>query len=379
MRVLVVGGGMGGTIFANNLARRIHSEMKSGKASITMLSASDRHMYQPGLLYVALGRMTPDELYREQASLLEPGITLHVDPVETFNLKANHVVTKGGKTHEYDVIVIATGSRAMPELIPGLAENSVNCYTEANSLEFFEKLSAFKGGRILVTVGLPHKCPMIPLEITMTMYDFIADRGLLDKTEFYYTYPIGRLHSLENVGKWAAVEFARMGIKTETLFNMKEVDGKNARVRSEEGADVPYDLLVAVPPHKGMEVIEKNGLGQNGWIPTNRNTLHMEGEMGANVIVLGDTTNIPISKAGSTAHFEADAAAENVAALIKIGRPVRTYDGKVFCFIEAGKDRATYAMFNYIQPPQPKAPNGAVHAFKMAYNKLYWASARGIL
>jgi sulfide:quinone oxidoreductase len=353
--------------------------MKSGKASITMLSASERHMYQPGLLYVALGRMTPDELYREQASLLEPGITLHVDPVETFNLKANHVVTKGGKTHEYDVIVIATGSRAMPELIPGLAENSVNCYTEANSLEFFDKLSAFKGGRILITVGLPHKCPMIPLEITMTMYDFIADRGLLDKTEFYYTYPIGRLHSLENVGKWAAVEFARMKVKTETLFNLKEVDGKNARVRSEEGADVPYDLLVAIPPHKGMEVIEKNGLGQNGWIPTNRNTLHMEGDQGANVIVLGDTTNIPISKAGSTAHFEADAAAENVAALIKIGRSVRTYDGKVFCFIEAGKDRATYAMFNYLQPPQPKAPNGAVHAFKMAYNKLYWASARGIL
>ena len=179
MRVLVVGGGMGGTIFANNLARRIHNELKSGKASITMLSASDKHMYQPGLLYVALGRMTPDELYREQASLLEPCITLHVDPVETFNLKDNHVVTKGGKTHEYDVIVIATGSRAMPELIPGLAENSVNCYTEANSLDFFEKLSAFKGGRILITVGLPHKCPMIPLEITLTMHDFIADRGLL--------------------------------------------------------------------------------------------------------------------------------------------------------------------------------------------------------
>ena len=109
--------------------------------------------------------------------------------------------------------------------------------------------------------------------------------------------------------------------KTETLFNLKEVDGKNARVRSEEGSDLPYDLLVAVPPHKGMEVIEKNGLGQNGWIPTNRNSLHMDGEQGANVIVLGDTTNIPISKAGSTAHFEADAAAENVAAVIKIGRP----------------------------------------------------------
>ncbi|MDE2017900.1 MAG: NAD(P)/FAD-dependent oxidoreductase, partial [Hyphomicrobiales bacterium] len=277
MRILVVGGGMGGTIFANNLARRLHHEIKHGKARITMLSASDKHMYQPGLLYVALGRMTPDELYREQASLLEPGIHFEVDPVETFDIKNKSVKTKGGKTHAYDIVVISTGSRSMPELIPGLAENSIDCYTEKSAVDFYDKLAAFKGGRILFTVGLPHKCPMIPLELAFTMYDFIKERGLLDKTEFYYTYPIGRLHSLENVGKWAAAEFASMGIKTETLFNLKEVDGKNAKVRSEEGAEVPYDLLVSVPPHKGMEVIEKNGLGQNGWIPTDKTTLHMEG------------------------------------------------------------------------------------------------------
>lgn len=65
---------MGGTIFANNLARRISGELKSGKASITMLSASDKHGYLPGLLHVAFGKMMPDEMYREQASLLEPRV-----------------------------------------------------------------------------------------------------------------------------------------------------------------------------------------------------------------------------------------------------------------------------------------------------------------
>lgn len=379
MHVLVVGGGTAGTIFANNLARRCASELKNGKLRITMLSASDRHMYQPGLLYVAMGRMTPDDLYREQAALLEPSIAFSVDPVETFNLKENFVVTKSGKTVSYDLIVICTGSRSMPELTPGLAENSINCYTEEDALKFYDKLADFKGGRIVITVGLPHKCPMIPLEITFTVYDFLADRGLADKTEIYYTYPIGRLHSLENVGKWAVGEFSRMGIKAETLFNLQKVDAAAGKVISEEGSEVPYDLIVAIPPHKGQEVIENNGLGQNGWIPTNRSSLHMDGEFGKNVIVLGDTTNIPISKAGSTAHFEADTAADNVASLIKIGKATRSYDGKVFCFIEAGKDRATYAMFNYANPPQPRAPNKPMHAFKMAYNKLYWTSVRGIL
>ncbi len=377
MKILIVGGGMGGTILANNLARRLSPELRSGKVKITMLTASDKHMYQPGLLYLAIGRASPDELYRDQASLLEPGITLHVDPAEAFMLDENKVKTKSGKVFDYDVMAIATGSRPVPELIPGLAENSESFYTEETAVKMFKALRAFQGGRVVIAMGVPHKCPMAPLEIAFMLHDYFKDRGIRDKVQLHYTYPIGRVHSLENVAKWAAPEFDRLGITYETLFNVKEVDGAAKVVRSEEGTEAPYDLLVSIPAHRGMEVIEKNGLGTGGWIPTNRGTLGMEGR--SNVFVLGDTTNIPISKAGSTAHFEAEALGENIAAMVKLGAPVREYDGKVFCFIEAGKDRATYAMFDYLNPPDPKPPTKAVHWFKTAYNKLYWISARGLL
>jgi sulfide:quinone oxidoreductase len=328
MKILIIGGGMGGTILANNLARRLTSELKSGKARITMITASDKHMYQPGLLYLAFGRVTPDELYKDQASLLEPGITLVVDPVEEFLLDANRVKTKGGKTFDYDVLAIATGSRPVPELIPGLAEHSETFYTEETALKMFRTLQAFQGGKVVIAVGVPHKCPMAPLEIAFMLHDYFKDRGIRDKVAMHYTYPIGRVHSLENVAKWAAPEFERLGITYETLFNVKEIDGKAKVVKSEEGGETPFDLLISIPAHRGMEVIEKNKLGAGGWIPTNRAHLNMEGRK--NVFVLGDTTNIPISKAGSTAHFEAEALGENIAAMVKLGSPVREYDGKVF-------------------------------------------------
>jgi sulfide:quinone oxidoreductase len=269
MKILIIGGGMGGTILANNLARRLSTELRSGKARITMLSASDRHLYQPGLLYLAIGRSTPDALYRDQASLLEQGIEFHVDPVETFQLDNNKVVTKGGKTYDYDVLVIATGSRMVPEEVKGLAENAEFFYTEETALKMMRRLQEFQGGNVVITVGVPHKCPMAPLEITFMLHDYFKERGIADKVKLHYTYPIGRVHSLENVAKWAAPEFDRLGIKYETFFNIKEVDGAKKVLRSEEGSEVPFDLLIAVPAHRGMEVIEKNKLGRTaGFRPT---------------------------------------------------------------------------------------------------------------
>lgn len=377
MKILIVGGGMGGTILANNLARRLKSEMKSGKVQLEMLSASDKHAYLPGLLYVAVGRMTPDELYRDQASLLEPGIAFSVDPVTEFMLDKNQVKTKSGRVVAYDLLAIATGSRMYPESIPGLKENAEFFYTEETAVKMFNRLRQFQGGKVVIAMGVPHKCPMAPLEITFMLDDYFRERGMRDKVQLHYTYPIGRTHSLENVAKWATPEMERRGITYETLFNMKEVDGAKKVVKSEEGSEASYDLLISIPAHRGMEVIEQNKLGQNGWIPTDRHTLKMEGR--DNVFILGDTTNLPISKAGSTAHFEAEVVGENIAAMVKLGAPVRRYDGKVFCFIQAGSEKATYAMFNYNQPPDPREPTRAIHWFKLAYNKLYWVSARGLL
>ena len=221
MRILVVGGGTGGTILANNLARRLAAEIRAGKAAITMLTASERHMYQPGLLYVAFGQMTPDQLYRDQAGLLESTIDFHVDPVVQFQLDQNQVKTQSGRTHGYDILVIATGSRIVPHEVPGLTEGAELFYTEETALKMFRRLREFKGGQVGIVVGVPHKCPIAPVELVFSLHDFFKARGIRDKVKIKYHYPLNRIHTIENVAKWAKPEFDRMGVEYETLFNVK--------------------------------------------------------------------------------------------------------------------------------------------------------------
>jgi sulfide:quinone oxidoreductase len=376
-KILIVGGGLAGTIIANGLSRQLGKEIRANEVNITVIGNTERHMYQPGLLYVPFGRIRERELFRDQRSVLDRRIAFHVDPATKIDIGEKSVRTESGKSFDYDYLVIATGSRLRPDTVPGMSEGAHWFYDLEGARKMREALDGFNGGRIVVNVNAPHKCPVAPLEITFMLRDFLAGRGLSDKTEITYTYPIGRLHALEPVAHWTQGEFDKAGIKYETFFNTKAVDAEKKQIHSEEESTLDYDLLVTIPPHHGAQVISDSNLGAGGWVPTEKETLLHEGT--TNVFVCGDTTNIPISKAGSTAHFEADTIIDNLTSLVTEGRMACKYDGKVFCFVETGLREGTYVWFNYTTPPNPGPPSQMVHWFKLAYNRLYWLSARGLL
>jgi sulfide:quinone oxidoreductase len=54
-RIVILGGGTGGTIAANRL-RRVYG---TGEAEIIVVDQDAEHVYQPGLLFVPFGRRTP--------------------------------------------------------------------------------------------------------------------------------------------------------------------------------------------------------------------------------------------------------------------------------------------------------------------------------
>ena len=59
-QIVILGGGTGGTMTANRLRRRLDED----EAQIHVVDRDDRHVYQPGLLFVPFGLATPDEIVR---------------------------------------------------------------------------------------------------------------------------------------------------------------------------------------------------------------------------------------------------------------------------------------------------------------------------
>jgi sulfide:quinone oxidoreductase len=375
-RILILGGGVGGTLTANLLARRLRPRIDRGDIEITVVDTEGAHVYQPGFMYIAMGGERESKLSRPERSLLDERVRLVVGTAARVDELAKSVILTDGTVLPYDQLVLATGSRILPEAIPHFTEEAEHFYTAAAAFRLRQALDAFTGGRVVVGIAsMPYKCPPAPLEVSFLIEAELRERGLRDKSEIHFCSPIGRAFTIESVSDMATPILEEKGIELHTFFNVESIDPERKVVQSLEGEELPYDLLILVPPHKGQQFLIDSGLAPapGGWLPTDRHTLRVGDR--PNVFALGDATDLPLSKAGSTAHFEAPIVVEGVLAAIE-GRAPRgkhaSYAGNVMCFFEVGDGKGTLLRFDYEHPPKPPKPNVFWHLGKIVFNKTYF-------
>ncbi|HZY77288.1 MAG TPA: FAD/NAD(P)-binding oxidoreductase [Jatrophihabitantaceae bacterium] len=384
-RIVVLGGGTGGTLAANRLRRSL-----GASARVTVVDQGDRHVYQPGLLFVPFGHRRAAELTRPRADQLRGGIEFVQSRVDRVDLPARMVHLATHPPIGYDVLVIATGAVLVPDETEGLAaalaagKDVHTFYSLDGAQALARRLDAFDGGHVIVNiVDLPIKCPVAPLEFCFLADSYFRHRGIRDRVRLTYATPLDAAFTKPVAAKELAGLLQRKDIELVTDFSTGTVDGSRNTLTSFDGRELRFDLAVVVPLHNGADfVTDSAGLGDElGFVTVDPHTL--QSTVDERVFAIGDAAALPASKAGSVAHFEGEVLVENIRRLLA-GEPLTArFDGHTNCFVETGAGKALLIDFNYDTEPQPgRYPNSVGmpllrearlnHLGKLLFQPLYW-------
>ncbi len=387
-QLIILGAGTAGTIMANKL----HHVLDGNQWQISIIDRDNRHYYQPGFLFIPFGIYEPNEVVKPRTDFIPKEVNFIIDEIDRIDGENNRVFLRSGKSPVYDILIVATGVETAPQETPGLKDklwykDIFDFYTYDGAVKLAEKLRTWEGGKLVINLAETQiKCPVAPLEFAFLADSYFTDKGMRDKVEIKYVTPLSGAFTKPKATEMLNGLMAEKHIEVIPDFYLAAVDNQKKVIISYEGREVPFDLLISVPVNKGDAMVERSSMGDEdglNFIPTDKFSL--QSKKFQNVFVLGDTTNVPASKAGSVVHFEAEILAENIVKFINKEPMTATFDGHANCFIETGHEKAALIDFNYDTEPLPGKfpfatfgpmdllkPTHANHLGKLFFRWVYW-------
>ena len=383
--LVILGAGTSGTMMANHLVGKLPKK----EWGISIVDQYKTHYYQPGFLFLPFDSYTEDQVKKTGKKFIPKGVNYIQKKIEKILPETNKVELED-ETLSYDILIIATGSKIAPDETEGLLgplwrKDIFDFYTFEGALALRNKFREWNGGKLVVHLTeMPIKCPVAPLEFTFLADSYFRKKGMRDKVDITYVTPLSGAFTKPTCTTALNYLLEDKNINIVTDFAVECVDNEKKAIIDYADQEVPFDLLVTVPTNMGDDFIEHSGMGDDlNFIPTHKHTLQSKDH--ENVFVIGDAANVPASKAGSVAHFEAETLTDNIILYIQGYKLKEEFDGHANCFIETGNNKALLIDFNYDQEPVhgtfPFAKIGPLkllkesvfnHWGKLAFRWIYW-------
>ena len=384
--VVILGAGTAGTMMASHLNKKL----KKSDWNITIVDQYKTHYYQPGFLFLPFDTYKPEDVKKSIDEFIPKGVKLVREKIDVIDKDSDTVLLESGEKLNYDLLILATGTKTAPQETEGLLgdywyKTIFDFYTFEGALALRDKLRVWEGGKLVVHITeMPIKCPVAPLEFAFLADSFFLKKGMRDKVEITYVTPLSAAFTKEKSSKALGHLLKEKNIKIVPDFAVEHVDGEKGIIADYGGDEVPFDLLVTIPTNMGDDVMLRSGFGDDlNYVPTDKHTLQTK--IKDNIFAIGDCTDVPASKAGSVAHFQAEILTENILLYIEGKELKPDFDGHANCFIETGKGKALLIDFNYeTEPVKGKFPFAGIgplnlleesrlnHWGKLAFRWIYW-------
>jgi sulfide:quinone oxidoreductase len=390
-KVLVLGGNFGGL----TAALAVHYELH-GDVDVRVVSASERFLFNPSLIWLPFGKRTADDITFPLAPTFEEHSIdfIHAEATN-LDLMSKQAATTAG-TYGYDYLVIATGYRNNFDAVPGLREgNAYTITTLDDAIRAGEGWRRFldNPGNIVVGATQGAGCFGAAYEYLFNVSYQLRKAGLKKRVKLSYVsaepflghFGIGGLpHGESLLGMFLKKE----KIEAHLNASMRHVD--DGQVVLEDGTGIDFAYAMIVPPFVGQPVIKAAGeiADANGYVKV-RDTYQTESYDEVYAVGIAAAVDVPwqtptpvgIPKTGFPTEQQAHVAAKNIAAQIRGEQP---QDHKTFgeipavCVMDAGNN-GVIILADHMLPPRKHGvliPGPQAHAMKLGFEKYFLWKAR---
>ena len=348
-RVLVLGAGFGGIATAVALREQI-----AESDEVVLVDGHDDFAMGLRKTWAILGISPIAYGTRSLTSLSRRGIDFRQGTITAID-PANRSATMDDAVLESDALVLAIGAAHRPDTVPGLGEHGLDAWDRFRLDHVHGLVDGFRGGRVLIGIfGAPYSCPPAPFELALLLSDRFEARNIDARITVFGPAPIPI--PLLGPARGAPI-LARLGERGITYLGSRvATDVLPGLVRLGGNEQLPFDLLLAVPPHRVPTVlVDAEMAPEDGWVNVDQRTLETAH---AGVYAIGDCVGItlsnglPLPKAGLIAELQGAAVAARIAATLRGEPATATFDGEAACFMEMGDGEAgTVQGSFYADPP----------------------------
>ena len=398
-RIVVLGGGLGGTIATYGIAAKL-----AGRAQVTLLSDAPDFSFVPSNPWVAVRWRTPEDIKVDLAPVMErKGIRFTSIGAKRLHPEKNSIELNDGSAMSYDYLVIATGPELAFDEVEGLGPGGFTasiCQTAhaAAAAEAFDRLVA-EPGPVIIGAAPGASCFGPAYEFAMILDTELRKRKIRDKVPMMFVTPepyIGHL-GLDGVGDTKSLlesEMRERHIKwlvnariVEVEPNMMHVSevGDDGKVRAEHA--LPFRFSMVLPAFRGVNAVHGiEGLtNPRGFILVDA---HQRNPTFQNIFALGVCVAIPpvgptpipvgVPKTGFMIETMASAIIDNLSLLLDGRDPRKEATWNAVCLADFGDGGVAFVAQPEIPPRNLNWSSEGrwVHLAKVAFEKYFLRKVR---
>ncbi len=397
--VVVLGAGLGGTIMAYEMKRKLRPEDR-----LTLVNLGARYSFVPSNPWVAVGWRQPEDISVDlDAACRQRGIELRPEGAKRVEAAASQIKLNDGSVLDYDYLVIATGPDLAFDEVPGLgpaANTQSICQIDhaVQTKAAFDRLVK-SPGPVVVGAVQGASCFGPAYEFAFILDAALRRAGVRDRVPMTFVTPepyIGHL-GLDGVGDTKGlIESALRDHHIKWVTNARVTKAEPGKLTAEEVNDdgsvkttheLPFVFSMMLPAFRGVPAVAGiEGLtNPRGFVIIDK---HQRNPAFGNIFAVGVCVAIPpvgktplavgVPKTGFMIESMVTATAHNIASLLRNEQPKAVASWSAVCLADFGDDGIAFIAQPQIPPRNVNWSSQGrwVHAAKVGFEKYFLRKVR---